>query len=78
MAELSVNDKSERMWNAAAAYEVLSQHFLGGTEGYHEKSQSACFPGGHMKNKTVLFAQPRTATLGDIFLYRRYYTQHEL
>jgi len=66
------------MGNAAAAYEVPSHHFLGGTEENHEKSQTGCFPGGRMKNKTALFAQPRTATLGDIFLYHRYYAQHKL
>ena len=54
-----MNNKSERMWNAAAAYEELYQHFIGGTEENHEKSQSGCFPGGQMKNKKVLFAQPR-------------------
>jgi hypothetical protein len=66
------------MWKAAAASEVLSQHFLEGTEENNEKSQSGCFSGGNMKNKTVLFAQPRTATLSDIFLYHRYYAQHKL
>jgi len=61
-----VNNKLERKWKAAAASKVLSQHFLGGTEENNEKSQSGCFSVGHMKNKRVLFAQPRTATLGDI------------